>query len=72
VNTSVFIEVVNGENTEGSIEVYNSLGSLVKKQDFIIKQIRYEVDLTELAVGPYIIRVRRNDGKTAIAKITKS
>jgi hypothetical protein len=71
VGSILFVEVVDAQNTEGVIYVYNSLGSLVKKQNFVKDQIRYTLDLAELAQGNYIVRVRQDDGKTATAKITK-
>jgi Secretion system C-terminal sorting domain len=71
VGSILFVEVVDAQNTEGVIYVYNSLGSLVKKQDFVKDQIRYTLELGDLAQGTYIVRVRQTDGKTATAKITK-
>jgi Secretion system C-terminal sorting domain len=71
IDKTVFVEVLNGENTEGSFEVYNALGILVKTQYFIKNQVRYELDLGELASGNYIVRIRQNDGQTATAKMTK-
>jgi SprB repeat/Secretion system C-terminal sorting domain len=71
IDKTVFVEVVNDEITEGSIEVYNPLGLLIKTQYFTKNQVRYELELGELAAGNYIVRVRQNDGKTATAKMTK-
>jgi hypothetical protein len=74
INSTVVVEVLdaeNAENTEGSLEVYNALGRLVRNQYFIKNQVRYELDVSDLAAGAYIIRVRQNDGKTATAKVTK-
>ena len=71
MDKTVFVEVVNSEITEGSIEIYNALGALVKTQYFTKNQVRSELQVGELAAGNYIIRVRQNDGKTARTKMTK-
>jgi Secretion system C-terminal sorting domain len=71
IDKTVFVEVLNGENTEGSLEVYNALGVLVRTQYFTKNQVRYELELGELAAGNYIVRIRQNDGQTATAKMTK-
>jgi Secretion system C-terminal sorting domain len=78
IDKTVFVEVINAEMslrgieaTEGSIEVYNTLGALIKTQYFTKNQVRYTLELGELAAGNYIVRVRQDDGKTATAKMTK-
>ena len=72
VGSTVFVELIDGENTEGGVlELYNALGALVKKQNFTKDETRFEWDLSAFAPGNYWIRMRRDDGKTAAAKISK-
>ena len=71
MNSSVFVEVVNGENTEGVIEIYNQVGMMVKAQKFTPDQIRYEIQTDALSPGQYVIKVRRNSGAVSTMKINK-
>jgi HYR domain/Secretion system C-terminal sorting domain len=65
-NGQIFVEVLDVDNNEGIIEVYNELGKLVKTQNFAKSQVRYEINTSELATGIYILKIRsaNNDVKT--------
>ncbi len=72
VGSTVFVELLDSDNTEGGVlELYNALGALQKTQNFTTNQTRFEWDLSAFAQGNYLIRVRRESGKTATAKINK-
>jgi hypothetical protein len=62
----IFFEVLDVENTEGVIEVYNEMGKMVKTINFAKNQTRYELNTSELPVGLYIAKIRsaNNDVKT--------
>ena len=71
VGSTLFVEVVDTENAEGTIEIYNSVGSLVKTQQFTANQVRYEVNTEELGKGNYILKIRKADGSVSTTKISK-
>ena len=71
VNNQLFVEVLDTENTEGVIEIYSSMGSLMKSQKFTKEQVRYELDMSELPIGSYILKIRQNNGDSKSAKINK-
>ncbi len=71
VGATLFIEALDAENTEGVIEIYNEIGSLVKTQKFTSNQIRYEIDTNDLGKGTYVLKMRRSDGTISTTKISK-
>ena len=71
VGSTLFVEVIDADNTEGSIEIYNEMGSLVKVQKFTANQVRYEVNTEGLGKGNYILKIRRTDGTISTTKISK-
>jgi hypothetical protein len=71
VGSTLFVEVVDVENTEGSIEIYNAMGELVKSQKFTANQVRYEVNTESLGKGNYVLKIRKADGSISTTKISK-
>lgn len=70
-NNQVFVEVLDSENTEGVIEVYNTVGKLMQSKKFTKDQARYELDLSDLPIGNYFLKVSQNNGETKTTKISK-
>ncbi|MDZ7879361.1 MAG: T9SS type A sorting domain-containing protein [Saprospiraceae bacterium] len=68
---NLFVEVVDMDNTEGTIDIYSETGALVKTQRFTANQVRYEVDTHNLGRGNYIVKVRRADGTVTTTKFSK-
>jgi hypothetical protein len=71
VGSLLFVEVVDTENTEGSIEIYSEAGTLVKTQKFTANQVRYEVNTESLGKGNYVLKIRKADGTISSTKISK-
>jgi Secretion system C-terminal sorting domain len=71
VNNKLFVEVLEGQSNEGTIEVYNTFGQLVNTQQYTKDQVRYEVDTDGLPMGTYIVKIRQNDGTVKSVKINK-
>ena len=71
VGSTLFVEVVDTDNAEGTIEIYNSVGALVKTQQFTANQVRYEVNTENLGKGNYILKIRKADGSVSTTKISK-
>ena len=71
VNNQLFVEVLDVENTEGVIEIYNSNGTMLKSQNFNKDQVRYEINMAGLPVGNYILRVLQADGTSRSIKVSK-
>jgi hypothetical protein len=71
VGATLFVEVVDTDNTEGVIEIYSESGRLVKTQKFTANQVRYEVDTTPLARGNYVLKIRKADGTISTTQISK-
>ena len=71
VQGSLFVEVLDTDNAEGTIEVYNHIGILVRTQRFTSNQMRYEVNTDDLPSGTYILKIRRSDGDVKSVKISK-
>ena len=71
VGNQLFVELLDAENTEGVIEVYNIQGSLMATQKFTKEQTRFEVNTSKLPVGNYIIKVRQSDGEIKTIKVNK-
>jgi SprB repeat/Secretion system C-terminal sorting domain len=68
---NLFVEVVDTDNSQGTIEIYSEAGLLVKSQRFTANQVRYEVDTNDLGKGNYIMKVRKADGTTSTTKFSK-
>ncbi len=68
---SIFVEVLDADNAEGTIQIYNHIGRLVMTQRFTSDQMRYQVNTDNLPSGTYILKIRRNDGDVKSVKITK-
>jgi hypothetical protein len=71
VGATLFVEALDAENTEGVIEIYNEIGSLVQTQQFTSNQIRYEINTNDLGKGNYVLKMRRSDGTISTTKISK-
>ena len=71
VGNQLFVELLDVENTEGVIEVYNAQGSLMATQKFTKEQTRFEVNTSKLPVGNYILKVRQSDGEIKTIKVNK-
>jgi SprB repeat/Secretion system C-terminal sorting domain len=71
VGATLFVEVVDADNAEGTIEIYNSIGALIKTQQFTANQMRYEVNTEGLGKGNYILKIRKADGSVSTTKISK-
>lgn len=69
--SSIFVEVLDTDNAEGTIEIYNHIGRLVQTQQFTKDQLRYQINTENLASGTYILKIRRADGNIQSVKITK-
>lgn len=69
--SSIFVEVLDTDNAEGTIEIYNHIGRLVQTQQFTKDQLRYQINTDNLASGTYILKIRRADGNIQSVKITK-
>jgi hypothetical protein len=69
--SSIFVEVLDADNAEGTIQIYNHIGRLVQTQQFTKDQLRYQVNTDNLASGTYILKIHRNDGAVQSVKITK-
>jgi hypothetical protein len=61
----IFINLSTGYSSRVTLEIFDSKGSLVKKQNVTILQgnNRISVDLTSLASGVYQIRANWNNGQ---------
>ena len=68
---TVFVELLDADNAEGVIEIYNHVGGLVQSQRFTSDQMRYQVNTDNLPKGTYILKIRRSDGDVKSVKITK-
>jgi hypothetical protein len=71
VTNSMFVEILDTDNAEGVIEVYNAYGLLVKTEKFSKSQARYEVNMTNLPTGAYVFKIRQTDGQVKSVKVTK-
>lgn len=71
VGSTLFVEALDAENTEGVIEIYNEIGALVQTQKFTSNQIRYEINTSDLGKGTYVLKIRRSDGTISSTKISK-
>ena len=71
VGNQLFVELLDVENTEGVIEVYNAQGSLMATQKFTKEQTLFEVNTSKLPVGNYILKVRQSDGEIKTIKVNK-
>jgi hypothetical protein len=69
--SSIFVEVLDADNAEGTIQIYNHIGRLVQTQQFTKDQLRYQINTENLASGTYILKIHRNDGNVQSVKITK-
>jgi Secretion system C-terminal sorting domain/SprB repeat len=69
--SSVFVEVLDVDNAEGIIEIYNHIGSLIQTQRFDKTQSRYQVNIENLPTGTYILKIRNADGNSNSVKINK-
>ncbi len=72
VNTKMFVELTDVEKVEGTIDVYNVQGIVMKTQKFTQDQVRYEIDMTELPTGNYFIKLTQNDGSFKTVKASKN
>jgi HYR domain/Secretion system C-terminal sorting domain len=70
-NNQIFVEVLDVDNNDGIIEVYNELGKLVKTQNFAKNQVRYEVNTADLSQGVYILKIRSANNDVKTIKIVK-
>ena len=70
-NNQIFFEVLDVDNTEGVIEVYNELGKMVKSQNFTKSQMRYELNTSELPIGIYVVKIRSANNDVKTIKISK-
>jgi flavin reductase (DIM6/NTAB) family NADH-FMN oxidoreductase RutF len=70
-NNQIFFEVLDVDNNDGVIEVYNELGKIVKTQNFAKSQIRYELNTSELPTGIYIVKIRSANNDVKTVKISK-
>jgi hypothetical protein len=70
-NGQIFVEVLDVDNNDGIIEVYNELGKLVKTQNFAKNQVRYEINTSDLATGIYILKIRSANNDVKTLKISK-
>ncbi len=61
---------VNEEFSDLKLELKNSNGQLVKSLEFSGRKNVYEIDLTDVAEGVYIVHLRL-DGKSGYKKLTK-
>ncbi len=68
---SMFVEVLDADNAEGTIQIFNNVGTLVYAQSFKKDQLRYEINTDNLATGTYILKIHRTDGTVQSTKITK-
>ena len=68
---ALFVEILDTDNAEGVIEVYNAYGLLVKTEKFSKSQARYEVNMTNLPTGAYVFKIRQTDGQVKSVKVTK-
>ena len=71
VNNRLFVELLDSQNTEGFIEIYNTVGKLLKTQQYTKDQVRYELNTENLPAGTYIVKIRQNDGMVKSVKISK-
>jgi hypothetical protein len=70
-NNQIFFEVLDVDNNDGVIEVYNELGNMVKSQNFTKSQVRYELNTADLATGLYIVKIRSANNDVKTVKISK-
>ena len=70
VTSTLFVEVI-ADNTEGVLEVYDVLGRLIKTKNFVKGQVRYELEVGDLLIGTYIVRVLYLDGNSVATKFLK-
>jgi hypothetical protein len=71
VTNSMFVEILDTDNAEGVIEVYNAYGILVKTEKFSKSQARYEVNMSNMPTGAYVFKIRQTDGQVKSVKVTK-
>ena len=72
VSSKLYIETMTDAQFDGTIEVYNSYGRLMTNQTFTKDQIRYEVDLSNLPSGTFILRLTTSNGIVKSLKVNRS
>ena len=69
--SSIFVEVLDADNLEGTVEIYNHIGALVRSQKIVSSIVRFEVNTENLPIGTYVLKIRHSDGRIESAKISK-
>ncbi len=72
VSNQLFIEILDTENSEGVISLYNLNGTLVKTQKFTKEQTRYEIKTTDLPIGLYVVKIKQANGSVETLKFNKN
>lgn len=72
VSSKLYIETMTDTQFDGTIEVFNSYGRLMTNQTFTKDQIRYEVDLSNLPSGIFILRITTSNGVVKSLKVNRS
>jgi Secretion system C-terminal sorting domain len=68
-STQVYVEILDTENPEGTIDLVDNMGRVLKTITFTKNTSRYSIDLSNLSKGVYYIKVQEADGKIKATKI---
>ncbi len=71
-SSKIYVESMTANQFDGTIEVFNSYGRLMATQTFTKDQSRYEVDLTNLPIGTFILRLTTSNGEVKSVKVNRS
>ena len=71
-SNKLYIEMLSTNASDGTIQIFNALGKLIINQKFEKNQSRYEVDMSTLPSGNFILRVLNDEGVSETTKINKS
>lgn len=71
VGNQLFVELLDVDNTEGVLELYNAQGGLVSTHKYTKEQTRYEINTGNLPVGNYLLKVRQSNGDIKTIKVNK-
>ena len=67
----LYVELLSATSLDGTIDVFNAIGKLMVHQNFDKGQSRYEIDMSNLAPGTFILKITTADGETQTAKVNK-
>jgi hypothetical protein len=70
-SNKLYIEMLSMNSSDGTFQIFNTLGKLMINQKYEKDQNRYEVDMNYLPTGTFILRVLNDEGVSRTVKINK-